>query len=614
MATPNRNSARLRFGGFELDPQTGELVCDGQKIQLHEQPLQVLLALLERPGELVTREELAAKVWPAGTFVDFEHGLNKAVSKLRDALKDSADQPQFIETLPRKGYRFVGELTREKTAEESLRPQATTPVRVRAKWWPAAVAVIVILAAILLGTNVAGWRDSILEHRKPVPLEIASLAVLPLENLSGDPEQAYFADGITDALITELARVGTFRVISRTTMLRYRETQKTTQQIGHDLHVDALVEGTVLYAGDKVRITAQLIQVSTDNHLWARSYERDVTEVLRLQREVVADIAHRVGHVVQTVEPPRTISPQAYGEYLKGRFYFFQYTPEGWQKAIEHFGRATQADPNFAPAYAGLAESYLVARGWNAFPPDEALQKGKAAAQRALQLDSTLASAHLAIGAVYAQYWDHANAEKEFKRGIELNPNDPLAWQQHGNHLLSHGQFQQAIAEQQRALSLDPFSPIIVANLARAYYYSRQYDEAIAQAKEALKLEPNYPVALRWLERAFRHKDMPAEAFAARLAAAKPEEAEAIERAHRASGYRGVLQFDAETYKRQGALIEAARGYAQAGNKEEALAALEECYRLRGPGLERLKVDPDLDPIRPDPRYKDLLRRVGFVQ
>jgi tetratricopeptide (TPR) repeat protein len=298
---------------------------------------------------------------------------------------------------------------------------------------------------------------------------------------------------------------------------------------------------------------------------------------------------------------------------LKGRFYFLQYTGEGWLKAIDYFNQAIAADPNFAPAYAGLAESYLVARGWNAFPPDEALRKGKAAAQKALQLDATLASSHLAMGAVHAQEWDHVNAETEFSRGLELNPNDSLAWQQHGNHLLSHGRFQEAIAEQERARTLDPFSPVINANLARAFYYSRRYDDAIAQAQETLKIEPKYPIALMYLERAYRHKGMFDEAVAARLEASKPEEAQAIAQAYKSSGYRGVLLVEVEAYKkRTGALVEIARAYAQAGNQQQALAALEECYRRHWAGLERLKVDPDFDPLRADQRYQTLLRQVGF--
>jgi tetratricopeptide (TPR) repeat protein len=378
------------------------------------------------------------------------------------------------------------------------------------------------------------------------------------------------------------------------------------------LNVDAIVEGTILRSGNKVRITAQLIQVSTDMHLWAQSFERDVSEVLQLQEEVATNIARQIGRVVNTPEQTRTVNPEAYGAYLKGRFYFLQYTADGWQKAIEHFNQAIQDDPNFAPAYAGLAESYLVAAGWNAYPPDEAHRKGKEAAFKALALDNQLASAHLAVAVVYAQDYDRVNAEKEYRRGLELNPNDSLAWQQHGNEILSQGRFEEAIGEQERARRLDPFSPVINANLARAFYYARRYDDAIVQAQETLKLEPNYPMAYMWLERSYRHKGMLDKSVAARLSASKPEEAQNIRQIFRTSGYRGVLLAEAETYKRIGALSEAARVYAQAGEKDTALTLLEECYKRHWPGPERMKIDPDWDPLRAEPRFQELLRQMGF--
>jgi TolB-like protein/DNA-binding winged helix-turn-helix (wHTH) protein len=611
MEPPTLSSPRFRFGGFELDPRSGELVRNGEKVRLHEQPLQLLLALLERPGELVTREELTARLWSAGTFVDFERGLNKAVNKLREVLGDSADSPRFIETLPRKGYRFVAELEAESAVtEEPFTDTATAPRPRKAQTWYTVLAAgvcVMALAAIVVGK----WRST-WPSKSSAPLQIASLAVLPLENLSGDSEQAYFADGMTDALITEIARAGSMRVISRTTMLRYKATRMSTQQIGRELNVDALVEGTILRSGDRVRITAQLIQVSTDNHLWAQSYQRDATQILQLQQDVASDIARQVGHVVKPVEPLRTIDPGAYGEYLKGRFYFFQYTPEGWQKAIEHYNNAIKADPSFAPAYSGLAESYVVAWAWNAFPSqDGLLGKAEAAARKALQLDPALASAHLALGEVYDQEWQHARGGEELRRAVELNPNDPLAWQLHGTHWLFRGDFQTGIAEQERARSLDPFSPIINANLARAFCYARQFDQAISQAIETLKLEPGYPVALTWLAHAYRHKGMFEKALAAHLAAASPEDSSAIERAYRSAGYSAVQRYLGEAEKRNGNHLKAAAALAQAGDREQAVSLLLECYRIHCPGLGRLGVEPDFDPIRSDPRFQTIVQGTG---
>ena len=574
--------------------------------------------LLADPGELVTREELTRKLWPPDTTVDFDRGLNKAVNKLRDALGDSADQPRFIETLPRKGYRFIAAVTPHDSQNDGAEILAPPPVPIGAefrwRWrYPAlGLAILVLILGLIAGLKIARDRHPSGSASKPGHLEIDSVAVLPLENLSGDPEQAYFVDGMTDALITEVARAGTLRVISRTTVLRYKKARLTTRQIGQELDVDAIVEGTVLRSGNRVRITAQLIQVLTDNHLWAQSYERDLTEVLALQQEVAGDIARQIGRVVKHVEPIRTVNPEAYGEYLKGRFYFFQYTRDGWRKAIEHFELATENDPSFAPAYAGLAESYVVAWGWNALPIENGLQKGKAIAEKALQLDPGLASAHLAMGSVYAQEMDHENAEKELRRALELNPNDPLAWQVQGIHSLWQGRFDEGIVDQERAVNLDPFSPIVNANLARAFCFARHYDQAIAQARKTLTIEPGYRVALLWLEHAYRHKSMLKEAYATRLARTKPEEIDAVEKAFKAGGYRSVLLLQADADKRSGELGNAARAYAQAGNKEQALALLEECYRRNLTGLGPIKVDADFDPLRTDPRFKRLLQRTGY--
>jgi tetratricopeptide (TPR) repeat protein len=306
------------------------------------------------------------------------------------------------------------------------------------------------------------------------------------------------------------------------------------------------------------------------------------------------------------------VNPEAYGAYLKGRYHFLQYTADGWQRAIEYFNQAARADPNFAPAYSGLAQSYLVAANWNTFPQDQALRNGKEAALKALRLDDSLASSHLAMGVVYDQEYDRKKAELEFSRGLDLNPNDSLAWQQHGNHILSDGKFDQAIAEQERALRLDPFSPIINANLARAFYYARQYDQAILQAEKTLKLEPDYPIALMWLERSHRHKGSVSQAYAAQLAACKPENRELFERAYRTGSYRAVLLLEADEYKKTRSLVEAARNYAQAGEKEQALSALEETLANHWPGLDRLKVDPDFDPLRSEERFRRLLPQVGF--
>jgi TolB-like protein/DNA-binding winged helix-turn-helix (wHTH) protein len=622
----------IQIGSLGLDPRTGELSRNGKTTKLSLQPLQVLLILLEHPGELITRDELVRRVWGEGTFVDFDHGLNKVVNKLRDALGDSAEQPAYIETLPRRGYRVIApvivpvESNAPSNVTSSSEPdgpepngapsQSTTgPVPRKRQWGRAAflggLALLIVAGSLaILGPNrIRSWLMKTWKHDK---VQIAALAVLPLENLSGNTDEAYFADGMTDALITEIAKIQAARVISRTSVMRFKGTRKSVQQIGRELNVEAIVEGTVLHSEHRVRITAQLILVSSDMHIWADSFEGDASEVLSLQQEVAKHIARKVGAVVGNLDPAGTVNPQAYGEYLKGRYHFLQYTAEDWQKAIEHFTRAIEADRKFAPAYAGLAQSYLVAAGWHTFPPDVALREGEAAARTALALDDSLASSHLAMAVALDRLYDRKNAEKEFARGLELNPNDSLAWQQHGNHILSDGKFTEAIAEQEHAIQLDPMSPMIKANLARAFYYAREYDDAIAQAQATLKLEPNYANAFRWIEHAYRHKGMLEEAYRAQLAASSTEDRTQLEEAHKQGGYKGAVLFEAQRYVEAGSLVDAARDYAHAGATAKALALLEETARRGWPGLERLKIDPDLDPIRNDPRFARLMKQAGF--
>ena len=599
-----------RFGAFKLNAQTGELSNDGEKLQIRDQPLKLLLAMLEQPGELVTREVLVRRLWPEGTFVDFDRGLNKAVLHLREALGDSAEHPQFIETLPRKGYRFVAPVTQDlpevSTASTNPIPERDSGSRFRI--WAAAV-VAVTLAAIVIVANVGDARDWISDRMHPTS-QISALAVIPLENLSGNPNEEYFADGVTDELITNLAKISQARVVSRTSVMHYKGSRKTLKQIAQELNVDAVVEGTVQRSGDRVRITAQLIQTATDSHLWAESYEEDLKGILELQRNVATDIARQVNTIIKPLRSTRPINPAAYVAYLKGRYEFYRYTKEGWQKAIQYFNEAIQLDPAFAPAHVGLSACYLAGVGWEALPPEE-LPKGKAEAEKALALDEQLASAHFVMAGAYYQEWRWQDAETEFQRGFELDPNDALGRQWFSNYLLNVGRFEEAIDQQERARAADPFSPLINTNLAKAYYYARQFDRAIAQAQETLKLDPKYDGAWAFLERAYRHMGMADQAVGTRLAA-HPDEAQTIKVAYQQSGMAGVLRAEAETYKKAGAIFEAARCYAQLGDKDRVFNLLEEYYKRHYPGLSRLKVDPDFDPVRSDPRFEELLRRLAI--
>ena len=602
------------FGTFLVDARTGELSQAGRRTPLRDQSLQLLLALLEQPGELVTREELRDRLWGAGTFVDFDRSLNKAVNHLREALGDSADEPRFVETLPRKGYRFIAPVTCSgedvvAAGVAGAAGSADAPRDLRARRW---LPLLVVLAAgIVIGAVITGARRWAAGRGGATP-QIAALAVIPLENLSRDPEQQYFADGLTDALITDLAKLGPLRVTSRTSVMQYHGTRKRIREIGRELNVDAVVEGTVTRVGNRVRVTAQLIQVSTDMHLWADAYERDVSQILDLQRVLATDIARRINVFVKPVDRVRAVKPEAYGLYLKGLYAFHQYTNRGWQQAIDHFKEAIGKDPEFAPAYAGLADTYLVAGAYGAIPTEEALTLGKAAAVKALELDDGLAGAHYALATAHAWYdWDWPGAEQEFRRGLELNSNDALGRNWHAGYLSLLGRHDEAIAEHERARDLDPLSLIVNANLTRALYWARRYDEAIAQARKTLELDPTFGVTLFWMEGALRHKGLLDEAVALRQSVAAPEQAQKIALTFQRAGFQALLREGGERFRKSGMLQAAARCYAQVGDTDEAIALLEACAERRCSNVVSANVEPDFDMIRADPRFQKLLHRIG---
>jgi TolB-like protein/DNA-binding winged helix-turn-helix (wHTH) protein len=430
----------MRFGPFEVDPRAGELRKHGIRIKLRDQSLQILLVLLERPGEVVTREELRARLWPADTFVDFDHGLNAAVNKLRQALADSAEEPRYIETLPRRGYRLLVAPESPAEAPAGLAAvQAPTPAAGQValpspqrRWyrgWPALaglflVALVMILVFALRNTGVRARLS-----RNATNTRIESIVVLPLENLSKEAEQEYFVEGMTDQLTTNLAKIAALRVISRTSATRYKGTHKSLADIARELNVDAVVEGTVLRSGERVRITAQLIQAATDRHLWAESYEGDLGDILVLQDKVAQDIAEQIRakltpRDLEQLGRSRHISPEAYEAYLKGRYFWSRRTPEALQKAVEYFQQAVDKDPSYALAYSGLADSHNMLGDYSYVAPGEAFPRALALAAKALELDDTLAEAHSSLAFAKLFYdRDWAGAEHHFKRAIELNPN-----------------------------------------------------------------------------------------------------------------------------------------------------------------------------------------------
>ena len=631
---------RLRFGVFELDLRAGELHKHGLRVRLQEQPLQVLAMLLEHAGEVVTREELQKKLWSAETFVDFDHGLNKAINKIRDALGDSAESPRFVETVSRRGYRFLGEVKAADVApigNPELAAQAQ-PVRdgldapdpagmltarrhlPRSAGWK--ISVIVLL--LLTGTP-AIWR---LSSWNRTPRVIRSLAVLPLESLSSDASQDYFADGMTDELISDLGQISALRVISRTSVMAYKHARKPLPQIARELNVDAVVEGTVLRAGDQVRITAQLIEASSDKHIWSQSYEGELRDTLALQNQVARAIADAIRIHLNPQEQAalknvKVVNPQAYESYLKGRYFWNKRTGDSLKVAQAYFQQAIDEDPKYAQAYSGLADTYALLGDWQyaVMTPKEALPKAKGAAIKALDLDSALGEAHNSLAFCLDGFdWDFDGAGKEFRRAIELNPGYATAHHWYAWHLSLLGRYDEAIAEMKKAESLDPLSLIINADLAELLVLAHSYDESIRQSRKTIEMDPNFALAHNQLGQAYLQKQMYDQAVtelqtAMQLSQGSPTIIANLARAYAASGRRSeAAKLLSDLKKRSNPSYslasEIAVIYAALGDRDQAMNWVEKGYEERfNPGV---LLRPGFDPLRSDPRFEDVERRIGL--
>jgi TolB-like protein/DNA-binding winged helix-turn-helix (wHTH) protein/Tfp pilus assembly protein PilF len=579
--------------------------------------VQILMALLERPGQEVSREELRDRLWPPGVFVDFENGLNAAINRLREALGDSADNPRYVETRPRHGYRFVAPVE-ELPSESALRPESTPSRRRRA------VVAIVLAAVLLMGTGVLAWR-----LRVPGGT-VRAIVVLPLANLSGNPAEDYFVDGITEELTTQLAKIGTLRVISRTSAAHYRGSDKPLPTIARELGVDAVLEGSVVRTGGRVRVTAQLIDAARDAHLWAETFERDASDVLRLQedlaRSIVAEIAvHLTPEEQRRFRRARHVDPAAHEAYLKGRYFWNKRTAEGFKAAVEAFQLSLARDPTFAPAFAGLADTYglMASSSYDVLPASEAMPKAKAAAERALALDDSLAEAHASLAWVAFTYeWDFVRAEAGFRGALELNPGYATAHQWYTDYLCAMGRLEEATSEIGRARQLDPLSLIISNEAAWPLYYGRRYEEAVTRYRETLALDPEFPNAHLELGMVYASLGRYAEAIAEYERFAELSKDETLAAAYLGHAYGRMGQ--REQALRQLAMIEnaRARGYVPAvqaalvhlglGDNERAFASLDGALAERSDFLLYLKVEPFLDPLRRDPRFARLTQRVGL--
>jgi TolB-like protein/DNA-binding winged helix-turn-helix (wHTH) protein/Tfp pilus assembly protein PilF len=625
METPNQ-TRRIRFGPYEVDLHSRELRSHGSKVKLQDQPFQVLAMLLERPGDLVTRDELRSRLWPQDTFVDFDVGLNTAIKRLRDALNEKAGKPRYIETLPRRGYRFIAPvedfappfpLTDPSLVDHPplVEPPSTNNSEekrhfLRPLWVSAIVAAG--LFAILLGSNVGGLRKT--HALLPGGQRIRSIAVLPLENLTGDSTQEYFVDGMTDALITDLAKIQSLRVISRTSAMHYKNTHLPLAEIARELNVDGVVEGTVVRSGNRVRITAQLIQAANERHVWAESYERDLQDVLRLQDEVARAIASQVqAEASPTRRTPPTVAtrvnPQAYEAYLKGRFFLNQWSDAGFRKAQEYFQQSIDLDPAYALAYLGLAETYGALTHTGRLPSQEGYAKAESVTAKALEIDDTLAEAHAFLGLIKLLFrCDRSGTEKELNRAIELNPGDIATLDYHSYYLMQIGKAAEAIAEKKSVLRLDPVSVNTNAGLGLYLLMAGRNDEAIQQLQKTLELEPNYAPTYTRLGWAYANKKQYEQAVV------EFKKALAIERVPGRMGRLG------DVYARWGKRHEAekvivelkemskqryvsptliARIYARLGEKGQALEWLGKSRW----GEEPTVLDPGFDSLRLDTRF-----------
>jgi TolB-like protein/DNA-binding winged helix-turn-helix (wHTH) protein/Tfp pilus assembly protein PilF len=613
----------LSFGIFKIDLKTSELRKAGIKQKLAPQPFQVLQALLERPGEVVTREQLRDLLWPDHTFVDYDLALKKAINRLREVLGDSADNPRFIETIPRQGYRFLPQVQ----AVDSSGPSPTAKARVR--WKLAAGLACAVAAALLLAFNVGKLRTRIFAYSRAP--EIRSIAVLPLENLSNDPSQEYFSEGITDALTTDLAEIGSLRVISRTSAMQFKGSKKNLPQIGRDLNVDAIVEGTVSRAEGHVRITAQLIQASSDHHLWARSYERDLKDVLALQDEVARDIADEIRAKLTPEErtrlaDARPVTPEAHEAYLRGRFLWNQRTEDQLFKAKEYFEQAIGKDPGYAAAYSGLADTYFyLSYGWGHIPPREGMPLATAAALKSIELDGSAAEGHASLGTVKFLYdWDFPGAEQELSRAIALNPNYELGHHAYAVLLGAEHRYDESIAEARKAVEVDPLSVPANNILSSMLAAANRWDEAFAKDQKALELDPNPTHVNMFRNRIadyYRLKGMTKEATEEDLKAraargASPAEIEEVRTLYARSGRKGVVKWDLnkalqrwgkDHWHNEAFII--AQLYADLGDMDNSFRWIDRCIELRSTVLIWVYIGDTA--WRKDPRFAEVQRKMG---
>ena len=612
---PASHAKVFRFGAFEASADTGELRRGGARIRIQPQPFAVLLMLLERAGEVVTREELRQGLWPDTAHGDFDQGLNIAVKKLREILLDSAEAPRFIETLPRKGYRFLAAVTDHTSVEEGGNPAAGIARRMLTSRWQ-----IVILATILLAAG-ATYR---IRSCSGSPESLGTLAVLPFDNLSGDPQQDFFAAGITDEIITDVARISKLNVISRTSVVRFKDKQKPLKQIVAELGADYIVEGTVKRDGKRVRVTVQFIDARLDRHLWAENFDRELNEILDMQSEIAYTIARQVETQVQIkAGPARNIRPEAYEAYLRGRSAWNQRDESGLLESVAQYRKAIQMEPSFTEAYAGLADSYTTLGYFSYLAPQACFPLARAAAEKALQIDSSDAEAHASLGYVQFYYdWDWNGAEKEFRRAIELAPNYATGHHWYSVYLTAMGRFAEARMEIEQARRLDPLSLAIQTDIGFEAFYSSDYGRAERQLKSVLAMNPHFALASLWLGRTYqatgRFEEAILEYREAEIGLNKwPVASAALGNAYGKAGYRAQAELitrDLEKLSKERYVTAYGSALVAAGRDERdpAIALLEQGFREKTHWLVWLRLDQRWYTVRDDERFRQMVKRMNF--
>jgi|HubBroStandDraft_1064217.scaffolds.fasta_scaffold01307_9 TolB-like protein/DNA-binding winged helix-turn-helix (wHTH) protein len=652
-----------RFGPYELRTGTRHLYKNGTKLKLRPQARRVLEVLLERQGDVATREELRQLLWSADTFVDFEQGLNSAVRELRAVLSDSADAPRYIETVPKTGYRMIVPVERvpaaPSTTEQSselptssdiasvqpspTRASALPRIGVPKRRWVSPVTAGIAATLLLVVAGFWVWsRKHVVAGQAGGRLMIA---VLPFDNLTGDANQEYFSDGLTEEMISQLGRLDPQRmgVIARTSVMHYKQNPTPLDQVGRELGVEYVMEGSVRRDANTVRVSAQLIHVKDQTHLWSRQYDRELSGLLAVQQEIAQEIADEIQLTLgdkrtsgaNSASRPVVKAPasyEAYDLYLKGRFFWNKRTEAGFHQAADYFQQAIDKDPNYARAYAGLADTFALLSTWNYVPSKDFMPRARDAALKALQIDDTQPEAHASLALIAEQYdYDWQTAEKEFRRAIQLDPDYATGHQWYAECLAFLGRFDEAFAESERARQLDPLSLIIATDHAVILYYSRQYDRAIEQFRAVREMEPDFPRA-GLIVNAYVADGHFADAVAqlessagVKLKATSPLAFFATETyvygrwGRQPEAERAFAKFEAELKRHPSEPNSLpteswvlSESYLGMQRNDDAIAVLEKAYALRTNALISIKVDPVCDPLRNAPRFQDLLSRAHF--